>query len=179
MWYGTHGDHRISTGPREQVDGGVDLLRATERRGRLEQYQDLWAIRFAPLKGIDEVEEDIDHRSVVARQMRRAKERHLGTEPLGRGHYVLIVSADHHSTENGAPAGCVDGMGDERSAAEQRQILAWNRLRTTARRDDTKDGQYRIRFCTCNEDVDRTSAMRAPACPLPYMCSGGYGPCSI
>jgi hypothetical protein len=142
MWHRNHRHNRISAGSREQVDCRIDLLRSTEWRCRLEQHQNIGTIRLEPIEGFNEIKEDIEHRCVIARQMRRAQERYVGTECLGRGRDVLIIGAHYNPREDSAPSGRVDGIGNERPTAEQSQILARNRLRTTSRRDDTKDRQY-------------------------------------
>ena len=142
MWYGNHGHNRIRSGPRQQIDGGIDVLRATEGRCGLQQHQDLGAIRFTPVERSDEVKEDIEHRCVVAREMLRTQERHISAERPSRGRDLLILRAHDNSREGPARARRIDGIGDERPAAEEGQVLARNRLGAAARRNDAKDGQY-------------------------------------
>jgi hypothetical protein len=85
--------------------------------------------------------EDGQVRRVVAGELGRPQERHLGPERAGDVRDLLVVGADDEAVQIARRARCLDAPGDQRLPAEQLQILARHRLGAAPRRNDPERRQ--------------------------------------
>ena len=74
MRYFDHADDRISASLDQEIDTGVDVLRATQGRSGLQQHNDFRRVVFILLEPLDAVHQDIDHRRLVLSKLGRSHE---------------------------------------------------------------------------------------------------------
>lgn len=95
--------------------------------------------------------------------MPRPQTRHLDTEVPGDAGNLIVVSTHDDACQTTARSSGVGCVREQRTACERSEILARNPLRPAARRNDSQDVQYWIRFCTLKVVRARTSAILTPA----------------
>ncbi len=160
-------DDCIGVGTEKQVEGPIDVLGAAEWRRGLQQHQYVWLVVLLVLERCDQVDDHVDHRGLVGREVRWAEKRDFGSKAPGSRSDFLVVSGHNHSSETATGASGVHGVSDERPAAEPGDVLVGNPFGSSTGRNDAENVQYWIRFCTCSGARASTSAIRAPARPSP------------
>ena len=121
-------DDRVGAALEQQAHARVDVLGAAERRRRLEEHDDVGRELG------DRVTDDVEHRRVVRRELRRAAQ---DLDPRGRRDLV-VVGRDDDARELGRAARRFDRPREQRLAADRREVLARDALRAAPRRDQAR-----------------------------------------
>ena len=142
MGNGHDRDHRIGARGSQQIDRGVDVAGAAERRGGLQQNEDVGPVPLAPLERGDEVRSA--HPASASRRRRDAAGRRNGTSTPSCRATPAISSSSVLTTTRVSRLLRPRGVGrirQQRPPAEEREILPRNPFGSAARGNDTEDVQ--------------------------------------
>ena len=139
-----HRHHRVGTAGPEQFHRGAHVLRRPQRRRRLQQQHQ---VRRPPRAGerSERVLQHRQHRRVVLRQRRRARERHFEAGAAARVGNRGVIGAQHHAIDGTRLPGGGRRVVEQRAAGQGSQVLAWHALRAATRRHDRQHASRRCR----------------------------------
>jgi hypothetical protein len=137
-----NGHDRIGAASDQQVDGGIDVIPAAERRCRLQQDEHVGLVLLARPERAKQVGEDRDHRRVVGGEGDGTQERDVRAQASRDDGDLLVVGADDEPRDSLAGACGINRIRDEWPACQRSKILARDPLGAAARRNDAEDVQY-------------------------------------
>ena len=137
----TDGLDRVGTGAEQQANGFVDVGGRPQGRGRSQVDDQVRPIALAGVEKVQHVHEDGPVLAGIGGQVGWTKKRHVRARGTRRVGNFGIVGGAHDTINQSCCAASLHGMGDQRLASEQLEILAWDPLGPAPRGHDDKHAQ--------------------------------------